>query len=330
MSDDYSQIQRQFQILRILAEHPQGLDVGSIHNRLKSYGYDVTDRTVRRDIDSLSHDFPISENNQVRPKVFILLSTDLKNINLSFDELQAIKFIEELAKSYRHLDVGANAEKILNKLLESLPEGQKYWLQNASSLLKVNISDFINEPNSNPEIRNIIREAILTKKCLKIEYYSFHNDTILTRTIEPYLIEINEGCYHLIAYCHVKNAMRDFRVSRILSAEITSKEFNVKKDLLEKFRNNRFQSMSGQETRLLKLRFSGTSARLVKEFYSKLADKLEDGKDGSILFERNVAITPEIKRWILGFGSEVEVLEPAELREDIRKMAFKMLSVYKK
>lgn len=326
---DYTQSQRHIMIYKILSENPDGMNTNSIHNILKRYGYNVSERTIRRDMHCLSRILNISETD-TRPVSYVLKEIVINNMNMSFNNLQAIRLIQELIKPYQHLDVGLNAERLMQKVLECLPTDQKNWLQHNSPLLQVNLSELVNENDYDPDIKNIVEQAILTEKCIKIKYYSFHNNTTQIRTIEPYFIEISEGCFHLWAYCHKRSEIRDFRLSRILSAEMTSKKYVRKEELLDIALSNRFENMSGREAVLIKLKFKGFSTRYVKEYYSKRADKLEDCNDGSVIFELNVAITPEIKRWILGFGSGVEVLEPADLREDIRKKAFKMLSVYEK
>lgn len=327
---DYSQVQRQFQILRILNENSKGVNVTTLHNHLSAWGYNVTGRTIRRDIDSLSLSFLIYENSQTRPSTFILQKAGLENTSMSFNELQAIKFIQELIRLYQHLDVGINAGILLQKLLDSLPPNQGKWLRQASPLLKVNLNILVDEQDHNSNIKEIIQEAITKHLCIKVKYYSFHNNTICLRTIEPHLLEINEGCYHLWAYCHERHEFRDFRVSRFLSTEATPDSFKRKDELLKKCLANRFKNMSGQEAQIVKLRFSGTAARIIKEYYIKQADKLELCDDGTVLFKKSVAITPVFKQWILGFGHEVEALEPASLRETIRKEAIKMLYVYEK
>ena len=40
--------------------------------------------------------------------------------------------------------------------------------------------------------------------------------------------------------------------------------------------------------------------------------------DGSVEVLLRCAITPELKQWILGFGPDAEVLEPEDLRRDVR------------
>ena len=48
---------------------------------------------------------------------------------------------------------------------------------------------------------------------------------------------------------------------------------------------------------------------------------LIDLTDGRLEVTLHVADTLEVRRWILGFGSEAEVLEPAALREALRRDA---------
>lgn len=44
-------------------------------------------------------------------------------------------------------------------------------------------------------------------------------------------------------------------------------------------------------------------------------------RDGSVVLTMRVADTLELRRWVLSFGSEAEVLEPESLRQEIRDEA---------
>lgn len=66
----------------------------------------------------------------------------------------------------------------------------------------------------------------------------------------------------------------------------------------------------------------------MKEYESKKADFLVEEKDGSLLFEKNTTMTPEILKWVLSFGSDVLVLEPETLREQVVQEAKKMVERY--
>jgi len=54
----------------------------------------------------------------------------------------------------------------------------------------------------------------------------------------------------------------------------------------------------------------------------------ESQKDGSIVFEAEVAGTEEIKFWVMSWGSKAEVLDPQSLREEIRAEAEVLLGKY--
>ncbi len=50
--------------------------------------------------------------------------------------------------------------------------------------------------------------------------------------------------------------------------------------------------------------------------------------DGKLLFEIK-ANPEEIKRWIIGYGASVEVIEPKTLREEIKDEVLKLSKIYK-
>ena len=64
--------------------------------------------------------------------------------------------------------------------------------------------------------------------------------------------------------------------------------------------------------------FARGLARYIRERVWHPSQKLRDLPDGRVEMTLHVADTLEVRRWILGFGSEAEVLAPASLREALR------------
>jgi len=58
-----------------------------------------------------------------------------------------------------------------------------------------------------------------------------------------------------------------------------------------------------------------------------MQDPIESRKDGSIVFEAEVAGTKEIKYWVLTWGAKAVVLAPKSLRDEIRAEATAMLQM---
>ncbi len=78
----------------------------------------------------------------------------------------------------------------------------------------------------------------------------------------------------------------------------------------------------------VRLRFAPEAARWVKEAHFHDSQQVEELADGAILFEVTVKGTREITRWILGYGAEVEVLEPESVRQAVAEAGKKMAELY--
>ncbi len=66
------------------------------------------------------------------------------------------------------------------------------------------------------------------------------------------------------------------------------------------------------------VRFSPDVAEFIRERRWHRSQGFLDRPDGSVEVVLRCAITPELKQWILGYAADAQVLEPAELREEIR------------
>ena len=57
-------------------------------------------------------------------------------------------------------------------------------------------------------------------------------------------------------------------------------------------------------------------------------DKIEPTSDGGVELTMTIAGTVELLSWLLGFGPQVEVMEPPSLREELAREARRMLEIY--
>lgn len=78
----------------------------------------------------------------------------------------------------------------------------------------------------------------------------------------------------------------------------------------------------------VKIRFSADQARYIRERKWAKEQSIIEQADGSIILEMNTSGRWEIKRWVLSFGGEAELLEPAELRKEIAEELRNSLARY--
>ena len=76
----------------------------------------------------------------------------------------------------------------------------------------------------------------------------------------------------------------------------------------------------GKETEV-RIRFRPSAAPFIAEREWHETQELASENDGSVVLTMRVADTLELRRWVMSFGSEAEVLEPDSLRQEIRNEA---------
>ncbi len=112
--------------------------------------------------------------------------------------------------------------------------------------------------------------------------------------------------------------------------EILNETFVRPENFYENYNKNRFEKMIGDEQITLKIVFEGQAARYIKEYEEYKADKITSLNSDKILFEKKTTYTPDILQWVLKFGADAEVLEPAALKFEITWEVERMRQKYSK
>jgi predicted DNA-binding transcriptional regulator YafY len=108
-------------------------------------------------------------------------------------------------------------------------------------------------------------------------------------------------------------------VERILDASLTPETFEAgDADPIAGELLRAWDVITDQPLVTVVARFSPEVASRVAETTWHPTQQIDRGADGSLTWTARVAGIQEIRSWVLGWGGEVEVLEPAELRERVR------------
>ncbi|MDI6603619.1 helix-turn-helix transcriptional regulator [Aceticella autotrophica] len=320
-----TQIERQWRILSILSWENKGMSINQIYSRLtKSFGEEVSLKTIKRDIDELSLIFPISEEGEGRGIKYKLEKYKIDNIIFSVYELFSLYFIREIIRKYASSELGEIAFKLIERIISFIPSLYNDYIDRLCKAFLIQ-KDINTDIDVKVDDLKIIEEAILDKKRIKIRYYSFTSDSVSDREVDPYMIYMRNGYYYLTGFCKMHNEIRDFRISRIKDIKILTDTFEISHSFDRvKYYMYSWDVLKGDKKYLVKIKFIGNAARLVKEFDRCRADEIIEKDDGSLLFIKTISQFDEIKRWILGYGSEAEVIEPIELKDIIKKEIIKM------
>ncbi|MFC5471313.1 helix-turn-helix transcriptional regulator [Cohnella suwonensis] len=79
-----------------------------------------------------------------------------------------------------------------------------------------------------PNFLQPIIQAILGQKTIDTVYHAQYRNETTQRKIDPYYLVPRDQRFYLIGYCHSKQSIRTFRISRFQKAEVTDQDFNKK------------------------------------------------------------------------------------------------------
>ncbi len=85
----------------------------------------------------------------------------------------------------------------------------------------------------------------------------------------------------------------------------------------------------GGEPELVRLRVKGVAARMIGEMQMHPSQQMTPREGSRAEVTMSVAVNAELERWILGWGEQIEVIEPANLRERIGTRLEEAASLYR-
>jgi len=313
---DVSVSQRQIYILSLLSENPKGYQAEEIRQRLKSWDIEVSKRTISRDIDELSLNYGICEEERNGKTYFFADKYTLKNVDLTIEDMASLAFAKETLREYAHLHMGKHAISIIDKIVEGSASLNKLQFEKLCGHFKQMGNHAGNHDVVDEKIEKTIQTAIDNKNLLSIEYYSFASDESTKRVIHPYRLMFIDSYLNVEAYCELRKEVRRFRLSRIKKVEVLDAHFTDIKTSDEEV----FLKLAGKEEENLELLFVGDSIRYVKEYEASRAKQLKEDEEG-LHFYQKTAIAPDVIRWLRAFGPEVKVIQPQWLSEQLKEEA---------
>lgn len=307
------QLTRQWKLVQLLAGH-LGRTLAQLTQELG-----VTKRTVQRDIEVLSEaGFPVTSDMRNGTVFWHLMEGFHAEapIALTLTEQMALYFSKGLFKPLQGTPIYASLESAIQKIGSQLPAQSFKFLRGLDQGIAVSSFGWKDYSHSK-EVIDALTRAVFNKFTVRILHRSPQRERAIEREVDPYKIwYVNNGLY-LVGHDHKENDLRTFAVDRIQSAKLTNRRFEIPPDFnFEEFQKTAFNVIWG-EPQEVKIRFSPAQAPYIKERTWHPSQRILTEPGGSIILTLNVGDLWEVKRWLIGFGAEAEVLKPAELANDI-------------
>ncbi len=280
--------------------------------------FEISLRTVYRDIRALEEaGVPVGAEAGIG--YFLMDGYHLPPVAFTTQEAQALLMGAKIVEKMTDNSVGSAFQSAMYKIKSVLKNSSKEHLD----VLEKNISILKTIPSSSRLFDSHflidIQQAIVQKNVVTIEYYSYHSNEMHTRNIEPIgLLHYGFG-WHVIAFCQLRNAYRDFRADRIKSLTITPKPFqNLPHHSLPEYLQSIAKVKNLQEVVVY---FEKSVVRHIGEqkyFYGFIG---EEECDHRIRMHFLTSYIDAMAHWLLMYTHQATVEQPAYLYDKMKKLA---------
>ena len=270
--------------------------------------FEVSVRTIYRDIDSISSaGIPIyalqGKGGGIEIAEDFVLSKSLLSENEKQQIMSALQGLDNTTIQREN--------ELLTKLSALFKMKNTSWIE----------VDFNNWQNNKMYEKTFddIKSAILSKNIISFTYFS-SNEKETDRSVKPVRLLFKSQDWYLYALCLLRNDFRYFKLSRIKNLEIHTEKFddNFEDAILKK-------EMPHENTVHIKVKFDRKVAFRV---YDELNGEIIEDDEGNLYAEIEIPNDYNLYNYIFSFGDGAEVLEPKEIRMQIKEMINKMAEKY--
>ena len=264
---------------------------------------EVSVRTIYRDIDALSGaDIPVyaeaGRNGGIRLMNYFVLDKAV----LSDEEKQEILTALQSINTMQNKD---NSQTV-RKLSAMFKLHSENWLE-------VDFSRWGNQGTDNEKFE-LLKSAVIQQKCVKITYADSYGE-MSERIVHPLKMAYKSMAWYLKAYCTLKEDYRIFKLTRIIDLEV----------LEEGFSGHVFpeaDDKAGQDYRTIVLCFPQSMAYRVYDEFDKT--QINRQENGDLIVSARMPEDEWLLGYLLSFGTQVEILEPAYLKKVVADTAKKI------
>ncbi len=284
--------------------------------------FEVSKRTIYRDIMALGQaGVPLMA---VPGRGYALVEGYfLPPLNFSADEAAALLLGSAFVARTFDAQYRQAAQRAARKIAGVLPAPVRAQVDDLQERLKLIGLDAAQRPEQAERLR-LLRQSILDCRRVRFGYHTRSApegaDPRTVREADPYGLLYMERAWYVTAYCHLRQAVRHFRLDRMRDLVLLDATFTRPAD----FTMCRQDDLDHPMRITVRVLFTPDVAPWVREapsFYQTAAEETQEG----LLVTLRVRHERDVVQWLLGWGRHVRILEPASLRRRLAEEARAML-----
>jgi predicted DNA-binding transcriptional regulator YafY len=278
---------------------------------------EVSERTIHRDMEALSAaGIPVTAERGAGGGWILLEPYETNLTGLNEAEIQAL-FLTKPARLLADLGLGQAYEAAVIKLLAALPSMNRRDAEYVRQRIYVDSAGW--QPSEeNGAAFPVLQEAVWQERKLQLGYQR-GDGTLVQRCVDPLGLVAKGSVWYLVA--GVEGEARTYRVSRVIEAVMTDQPCvrPVGFDLAAYWEQSAADFKANLPRYMVTVRVHPSI--LPRLYYTGRFARIEQlyppEEDGWTRVELRFDVEEEACGYVLGFGAQIEVLEPDILREKV-------------
>lgn len=269
--------------------------------------FEISLRTVYRDIRSLE-EAGIPLIGEVGKGYSLVDGYKLPPVMFTREEALAFVTSSALIQKINDDKLRQNFDSALFKIKSVLKGPEKDLVEYLEKNVQLVSHKF--SPPSKPIPLEIILSAIASKMMVEFTYFANSNQSESTRKVEPIGVFQTGNNWRLIAFCHLRQDYRDFRLDRITAASLRPETFTKEHPPFDQFIRKEEKEL--ELTRVIFRTCKNSWGYFGdQKYYFGLVKEIEVGDQMEMHFFTSQLWG--ISRWAMSFMDSIEIDEPKEM-----------------
>ena len=277
----------------------------------------ISKRTIQNDIkimrsNHLGYEAPIGVKNgqyyYEDPRYSI------RNATVSQADIRNMSAAIKMFKTYKGLEFFSEVESLINKLEKQV------HVKTYTEVQKIICFEQV-PPSCGQEKVNPLMQAILEKQVLSLSYKKYNNKEVKNYIFHPYFLKEYHNRWYILGWFEKDGYIKTFALDRITGFEnVPGIDYidSHKPDPDTYFKNTIGITLNNAGPATILLKFTGSQLPYIRSQPFHESQEIVDETPGSMTIQLSLTLNYELESRILSYGDEVEVIQPAVLKDKIR------------
>ena len=319
-NSDYNAMMRQWAILNALPKRPPGITAQALQSKLAELGFNVTQRTIQRDLNDLFRLFQFTCNEKGKPFGWYWQpGASVSLPGLSIAEALSLRLIRDFLKPLLPNAILLSiqpqfqqAEETLRTLQTTNPFAS--W---QDKVCFVTPTLTMQPPTIHDGVLDTVQTALLKDHQLEVSYQGIHDQQLKSLTLHPLGIIQRGAVSYLAATAFQYQDVRLYAIHRFQAASMLELPANRPAEFsLQDYTSQGALEFGGGGKMGLKATVSAVLADYLRE--TPLAeDQALHPENDDYHLTASVTDSWQLRWWILSQGPNIIIHEPISLRTEI-------------